>query len=116
VQRKATPLITIMADKKCPSPLFSRITLIILGVVAIWLVVSAIVQLIALNQLPGEDVTNLISATKTIAIVQLIVGLVVVAFVLYAIIAPQGTFREYVVPYLEARGEVSEPLPRRRSE
>jgi hypothetical protein len=101
--------------KKCPSPLFSRITLIILMAVGIYLVVAAVIQLVAYNQLPSADKVGLVKATFIVAIVQLIVGLVVVAWVLYAIIAPQGTFKEYIVPFLEARGEVRPPLRRRET-
>jgi hypothetical protein len=96
----------------CPSILFNRLTLIILALVGIWLVVSAIIQLIAFNEIPKADATSLINATRIIAIIQLIVGIIVVIFVLYAIIAPQGTFKEYIIPGLEARGEVRPPLRR----
>ena len=97
------------------SALFSRVTLIILGVVAVWLFVTGILEAIVLNQMPAGDKTSLSNATFALSIVQIIVGFLVLLFVGYAILAPQGTLKEYIIPYLESRGDTGVGKLRRSS-
>ena len=88
------------------SALFSRITLIILGAVGVWLFVVGILNLIVINQdVPAANKDNLAQATFVIDIIQVIVGFLVLMFVAYAVIAPQGTLKEYIQPYLEGQGD-----------
>lgn len=95
-----------MPSDKCGVSLFSRIVLIILGAIGIWLVVSAVIWIIAYNQIPTADRTQLVNASRTLAIVQLVVGIVAILFVLYGILAPKGTFKDLIINNLVARGEV----------
>lgn len=95
-------------DEKCGVSVFSRISLIILGAIGIWLVVNAIIQLIAFNQIPTADRTQLVQTTRTLAIVQLVVGIIAVLFVLWGILVPRGTLKDLIIPSLVARGEVIE--------
>jgi len=102
--------------EKCGVSIFSRISLIILGAIGIWLVVQALIQLIAYNQIPAADRTQLINTSRTLAIVELVIGIVAILFVLYGILAPRGTFRDLIISNLVARGEVIDRKSRSREE
>jgi hypothetical protein len=80
------------------SPLFGRITLIILGAVAIWITIYAVVQMIAINQVVPSARPGLLNTAYLLTVIQLVVGILTILYVLYAILLPGGTFREYVKP------------------
>ena len=96
-------------SEECPagcqpgSALFSRITLIIIALISIWLIVSGIIGLIAFKQIPSGDITPLVNAQRIMAWVALIVGILLLLFVAYSILAPTGTLKQYAT-YLNEPG------------
>lgn len=82
--------------------LFNRITIIILGIVALFVAVLCIMIIVSFNSLPsGAGNGSIINATRVLAIIGLIVALIVLIFVIYGILAPDGTFKEYIKPYAQ---------------
>jgi len=96
-------------SEECPagchpgSALFSRITLIIIALVSIWLIITGIMGLIAFNQIPANVITPLINTQRIMAWIALIVGILLLLFVAYSILAPTGTLKQYAV-YLNEPG------------
>src|SRR5574338_13181 len=81
--------------------LFNRLTVIILLVVALVVIALAIGWLIAYNQLPTEQKNDSIQRGMSVfSIVVLAVAIVVLLWSIYAIVAPDGTFKTYIKPQL----------------
>lgn len=94
--------------------LFNRITIIILGVVALFVAVLCVMIIVTFNSLSGGNGNgSLINATRVLAIIGLIVAIIVIIFVLYGIIAPDGTFKEYIQPYAQGNFSGVTTLQRR---
>jgi len=94
--------------------LFNRITIIILGIVALFVAILCIMIIVSFNSLGGNDGNRqLINATRVLAIIGLIVALVVLIFVIYGILAPDGTFKEYIKPYAQGNFSGVTTLQRR---
>jgi hypothetical protein len=97
------------------SPLFARMTLIILGAVAVWLFVVGILNLVVINQqVPTAEKDSLTQSTFVLNILQVIVGFLVLLWIAYAVLAPRGTFKDIIQPYIEARGDAGVATLKRR--
>lgn len=81
--------------------LFNRFTVIILVIIALFVAVLCIMFLVAYNQLDNTSKSNRFQeAMKILSIIGLIVALVVFMFCVYALVAPDGTFKQYIKPQL----------------
>jgi hypothetical protein len=50
---------------------------------------------VAIQQIPAANVTQEVKVAKIVNIIGLVVALIVLLFVAYYVIAPDGTFKEY---------------------
>lgn len=94
----------VAAGYRKGSSLFSRITLIIVAIFAIFILFNCSWNLFILNKVSG-NACNLsgseISTARGINIFGIIASIFVILFVLYNFIFPEGTFKQYVVQPLE---------------
>lgn len=81
--------------------LFNRLTVIILLVISVIIIALGIGWLIAYNRLPTEQKNDsVVRGMSVFTIVVLAIAIVVFLWAMYAIIAPDGTFKTYIKPQL----------------
>lgn len=99
------------------TPLFHRLTLIIVAIIAIFLLVNCSWNLFLLNKVSGNN-CNLsrteINNARIINILGIILGIGALLWVAYGILAPLGTWNEYIRPFFQRKVvavETEKPRP-----